>query len=105
MQGSCKTHGEVEIRRLAADQLFGVEDENIGNDAVMSNIYVADRKWDGVEKVRKLMKSKNVKKPAGRRRHVFVAGDLAHPRRSSIYETMASLNQQTKVPPSQVETV
>jgi len=105
--GSCKTHGEVEIGRMAADHLFEVEDADIGNYVVMSNIYAADGEWDGVEKVRRLMKRKDMRKPAGcswieveGRRHVFVAGDLAHPRRPLIYEMLASLNQQIRVPPS-----
>ncbi|XP_020246895.1 putative pentatricopeptide repeat-containing protein At5g08490 [Asparagus officinalis] len=106
--GSCKTHGEVNIGRIAAEKLLDVEDANVGNFVVMSNMYAADRNWDGVEKVRMMMKNKDLKKPAGcswieveKMRHVFVAGDLAHPQRALIYETLTSLTQQIKVQPSQ----
>lgn len=107
--GSCKIHGEVEIGRLAADHLFDVKVADVGSYVVMSNIYAADRRWDGVERVRRLMKSKDLRKPAGcswieveRTRHAFVAGDLAHPLRPMIYEMLASLKQQISVTPSQM---
>ncbi|VAH32663.1 unnamed protein product [Triticum turgidum subsp. durum] len=63
--GACKVHGEVGIGQLAADHLFSMEAGDIGNYVIVSNIYAADEKWDGVEHVRKLMKSKDMKKPAG----------------------------------------
>jgi hypothetical protein len=37
----------------------------MGNYISVSNIYAADEKWDGVEHVRKLLTSKDMKKPAG----------------------------------------
>ncbi|KAM0940213.1 putative tetratricopeptide-like helical domain superfamily [Dioscorea sansibarensis] len=101
--GACKMHGEVEIGQLAAANLFNVEGGNIGNYVVMSNIYAAGGKWDGVEQMRKTMKAKNLKKPAGcswievnGKRHVFMAADLSHPNRSSIYEGLVTLDQQIK---------
>ncbi|OAY63794.1 Pentatricopeptide repeat-containing protein, mitochondrial [Ananas comosus] len=79
--GACKTHKEVEIGRLVAKRLFEIEGENIGNYVVMSNIYAANERWDGVGEVRRMMKSKYLKKPAGcswieveKSRHLFVAG-------------------------------
>ncbi|XBI56155.1 hypothetical protein VPH35_037808 [Triticum aestivum] len=63
--GACKVHGEIRIGQLAADHLFSMEAGDIGNYIIVSNIYAADEKWDGVEHVRKLMKSKDMKKPAG----------------------------------------
>jgi pentatricopeptide repeat protein len=63
--GACNVHGEVRIGQLAADHLFSVEGGDMGNYISVSNIYAADEKWDGVEHVRKLMKSKDMKKPAG----------------------------------------
>ncbi|CAL5067987.1 unnamed protein product [Urochloa decumbens] len=99
--GACRVHGEVEIGQLAADQLFSMEAENIGNYIIMSNIYAADEKWDGVENVRKLMKSKDMKKPAGcswievdKTRHLFIASDVKHQDRSCIYNMLGSLYQQ-----------
>ncbi|KAF0893200.1 hypothetical protein E2562_023222 [Oryza meyeriana var. granulata] len=39
-------HGYV---TKTADRLFSMESEDIGNYVIMSNIYAADDKWDGVE--------------------------------------------------------
>ncbi|PUZ47270.1 hypothetical protein GQ55_7G151500 [Panicum hallii var. hallii] len=101
--GACKVHGEVELGQLAADHLFAMEAGNIGNYVIMSNIYAADEKWDGVEHVRKLMKSKDMKKPAGcswieveKTRHLFIASDVKHQDRSCIYDMLGSLYQQIK---------
>ncbi|KAH7681436.1 Tetratricopeptide-like helical domain-containing protein [Dioscorea alata] len=101
--GACKMHGEVEVGQLAADNLLNVEGRNIGNYVVMSNIYAAGGKWDSVEQMRKMMKAKDLKKPAGcswievdSKRHVFVAADLSHPNRSSIYDILVTLDQQIK---------
>nr|CAD1836925.1 unnamed protein product [Ananas comosus var. bracteatus] len=103
--GACKTHKEVEIGRLVAKRLFEIEGENIGNYVVMSNIYAANERWDGVGEVRRMMKSKYLKKPAGcswieveKSRHLFVAGDLCHPRRVNIHDMLTSLDQQIKDP-------
>ncbi|CAL9173592.1 unnamed protein product [Musa hybrid cultivar] len=103
--GACKIHKEVEIGRMVADHLFDAEAENIGNYVVMSNIYAADGRWEGVEQVRRLMKTRDLKKPAGcswlevsMKRHVFVAGDLSHPQRTLIYSTLRTLDQLMKEP-------
>ncbi|PKA55965.1 Putative pentatricopeptide repeat-containing protein [Apostasia shenzhenica] len=108
--GSCKIHGEVEIGRLAADHLFNVEGWNIGNYVVMSNIYAAGGRWDGVEKVRRVMKNKDMRKPAGcswteidRKNHVFIATDLCHPQRNLIYSLLKSLDRQLKDPGLQLD--
>ncbi|GJN02853.1 hypothetical protein PR202_ga20241 [Eleusine coracana subsp. coracana] len=100
---ACKVHGEIEISQLAADHLFLIEAGDIGNYVIMSNIYAADEKWEGVEHVRKLMKSKDMKKPAGcswieveNTRHLFIASDVKHRDRSSIYDMLGILYQQIK---------
>jgi pentatricopeptide repeat protein len=100
---ACKVHGEIEIGQLAADQLFSIEAGDIGNYVIMSNIYAANEKWDGVDHVRKLMKSKDMKKPAGcswieieKTRHLFIASDVKHRDRSPIYDMLGILYQQIK---------
>ena len=101
--GACRTHHEVELGRLVADRLFEIEADNIGNYVVMSNLYAADARWDGVIEVRKLMRTRDLKKPAGcswieveRQETVFIAGDSSHPQRSLIYTTLSTLDQQIK---------
>ncbi|XP_058786421.1 putative pentatricopeptide repeat-containing protein At5g08490 [Vicia villosa] len=103
--GACKTYHEVELGCIVADKLFKMEDNDIGNYILMSNLYAADAKWDGVMEVRKMMRNKDLKKPAGcswieveRTNNIFVAGDCSHPQRSLIYSTLYALDQQVKQP-------
>lgn len=103
--GACRTHHEVELGRFVANRLFKIEAENIGNYVVLSNLYAADARWDGVMEIRKLMRTRDLKKPAGcswieveRRKNVFVAGDTSHPHRIDIYRILSTLNDQIKEP-------
>ncbi|XP_052179378.1 putative pentatricopeptide repeat-containing protein At5g08490 [Diospyros lotus] len=101
----CRTHHHVEMGRAVADQLLKVESSDIGNYVVLSNLYAAEDRWDGVLEIRKLMRTRDLKKPAGcswieveKRKNVFMAGDCSHPQRSIIYNTLTVLDQQIKEP-------
>ncbi|XP_038900364.1 putative pentatricopeptide repeat-containing protein At5g08490 isoform X1 [Benincasa hispida] len=101
--GACKTHHEVELGLVVAEQLFETKADDIGNYVVMSNLYAADAKWEGVLEVRKLMKEKEFKKPPGcswieveGEKHFFLAGDSLHPQRNLIYNLLSILHQQIK---------
>ncbi|KAL6502289.1 hypothetical protein OROHE_024717 [Orobanche hederae] len=101
--GACKTHHDVDIGRVVADHLLKIETSDIGNYVVLSNLYAADARWDGVLEMRRLMKSRDLKKPAGcswieigKIKNTFVAGDYSHPRRSLIYGILSHLDKQIK---------
>lgn len=101
--GACRTHHKVELGCLVADHLFEVEADNIGNYVVMSNLYAAEARWDRVVEVRRLMKTRDLKKPAGcswieveRKKNTFIAGDSSHPKRGIIFSTLSTLDQQIK---------
>lgn len=101
--GACKTYNEVELGRLVADRLFELEEDNIGNYIVMSNLYAADSRWDEVMEMRKLMRSRDLKKPAGcswieveGTKNVFIATDSSHPQRCHINSTLSNLDQHIK---------
>ncbi|KAJ8769211.1 hypothetical protein K2173_000986 [Erythroxylum novogranatense] len=103
--GACRMHHEVELGKFVADHLFQIEASNIGNYVVLSNLYAADAKWDEVMKVRKLMKIRDLKKPAGcswieveRINNLFVASDSCHPERSIIFTVLGVLDQHIKNP-------
>ncbi|XP_077231845.1 tetratricopeptide repeat (TPR)-like superfamily protein [Tasmannia lanceolata] len=103
--GACKKHHEVELGRLVANRLFDVGGGDIGNYVVLSNIYAAGGRWDGVGEVRRLMKMKEFQKSAGcswieveRRRHAFVVGDSSHPQRLIIYSMLRTLDRQIREP-------
>lgn len=101
--GACRNHQEVEMGRAVADRLFEIENNNIGNYVVMSNLYAANARWDGVIEIRKLMKTRDLKKPAGcswieveGSKNVFIAADFSHPQRSSIFSMLSALDRQIK---------
>jgi hypothetical protein len=101
--GACKIHHEVELGRIVAEKLFKTEANDIGNYIVLSNLYAADARWDEVTELRKTMRDKDLKKPAGcswieveRTNNIFVVEDCSHPQRSLIYSTLYTLDQQVK---------
>ncbi|THG21555.1 hypothetical protein TEA_018144 [Camellia sinensis var. sinensis] len=63
--GACRTHHQVEMGRVVADQLFEIEASDIGNYVVLSNLYAAEARWDGVLEIRRLMRTRDLKKPVG----------------------------------------
>ncbi|XP_015089440.1 putative pentatricopeptide repeat-containing protein At5g08490 isoform X2 [Solanum pennellii] len=101
--GACKIHQEVDVGCAAADHLFQVNANDIGNYIVMSNLYAANARWDGVLEIRRSMKMRDLKKPVGcswieveRKKSVFAAGDYSHQQRGLIYETLRVLDEQIK---------
>ncbi|KAF3664723.1 putative pentatricopeptide repeat-containing protein [Capsicum annuum] len=101
--GGCKIHQEVGMASATADRLFQVNSNDIGNYIVMSNLYAANARWDGVLEIRRSIKRRDLKKPVGcswieveRNKSVFAAGDYSHPQRRLIYETLRVLDEQIK---------
>ncbi|CAM0909627.1 unnamed protein product [Alopecurus aequalis] len=97
--GACRIHGNIEVAKVAAEHLFKLEPEGIGNYVLLSNTLASAGKWDEVSKVRKLMRSRKLKKdPAvswfeGRDGlvHQFFAGDNCHPRTNEIKKALLEL--------------
>uniref|UniRef100_A0A803L533 Pentatricopeptide repeat-containing protein n=2 Tax=Chenopodium quinoa TaxID=63459 RepID=A0A803L533_CHEQI len=103
--GACRTYDEVELGQIVADQLFSLDDSDIGSYVAMSNLHAADEKWDGVLEIRKLMKTRDLKKPAGcswievnSKRRIFVYGDSSHPETDAIYCTLMALDKKVNEP-------
>lgn len=78
---SCRLQGKVSLAERAAMELFELEPNNPGNYVVLSNIYANAGMWEGVNRVRELMRERGLKKEAGcswlqigNRIHTFVAG-------------------------------
>ncbi|XP_043694411.1 pentatricopeptide repeat-containing protein At1g05750, chloroplastic [Telopea speciosissima] len=94
---ACRTHGDVNLAERLTDYLVELEPDCDSNYVLLSNIYAAVGRWDGVGKVRNAMKALGIKKKPGFsaieiecRIHEFVAGDKSHTQSDSIY---AMLNQ------------
>eukprot|EP01018_Ginkgo_biloba_P008628 Gb_28770 [translate_table: standard] len=101
--GVCKIHTNVEIGERAAEHLFELDPKNAAHYVLLSNIYAAAGRWDGVEKVRKLMKDRRVKKMPGcswieinNKVYAFLGGDRSHPQVEQIYAKLETLSGQMK---------
>ncbi|KAL4188391.1 hypothetical protein AMTRI_Chr08g202170 [Amborella trichopoda] len=63
--GACGIHGNVEMASLAAEELFKLNAARPGSYVGLSNTFAAAGRWEGVSKVRELMREKGVSKDAG----------------------------------------
>lgn len=102
--GACRIHADPDMAEIAANSLFELEPDSIGNYILLSNIYASAGRWEDVARVRKAVKFKGMKKnPAcsfveGRDGviHEFLAGDLTHPRSSQIKHELENLLDKLK---------
>ncbi|KAL5211022.1 hypothetical protein ABZP36_006645 [Zizania latifolia] len=95
---ACRVHRNVELAEIASQELFKLDPRNSGYYVLMSNINAVAGRWDGVSKVRRLMKDKKVQKIPGyswvdvnNSSHLFVAADKSHPDSEDIYMSLKSL--------------
>ncbi|XP_051124670.1 pentatricopeptide repeat-containing protein At5g08510 [Andrographis paniculata] len=94
--GACSFHGEVELAEKAAEALSVLEPWNVGNYVILSNIYAKAGRWEGVAKMRKMMKRSSDAKAAGHslieegggRIHRFFVEDRSHPRCRQIFAVL-----------------
>ncbi|XP_057825853.2 pentatricopeptide repeat-containing protein At4g02750 [Cryptomeria japonica] len=63
--GACRMHNNVELGEYVADQIFKLEPENTAPYVLLSNIYAAAGRWSDIEKVRKKMRGRDMKKKPG----------------------------------------
>ncbi|XP_077243104.1 pentatricopeptide repeat (PPR) superfamily protein [Tasmannia lanceolata] len=101
--GACSFYGHVELAERAAEFLFHLEPWNPGNYVILSNVYAFSGRWDGVAKVRMLMKGNRVKKGAGYSFielhgfvHKFLVEDRLHPRCDEIYALLDEITGKMK---------
>ncbi|XP_020523012.1 pentatricopeptide repeat-containing protein At3g12770 isoform X2 [Amborella trichopoda] len=101
--GACRIHGNTRIGEYAAQNLFRIEPEHAGYYVLMSNIYAASNHWEEVGKLRGVMKSKGLKKPAAcsmieleKEIHVFHSSDWSHPQSKRIQREMERLVAELK---------
>ncbi|KAJ7962635.1 Pentatricopeptide repeat-containing protein [Quillaja saponaria] len=102
--GACSFHGNVELAEMAAKSLFELEPWNPGNYVILSNIYASAGQWDGVAKLRKLMKGGNITKAAGYsfieeggQLHKFIVEDKSHPRSAEIFALLTGIYTMIKL--------
>ncbi|GLT84822.1 hypothetical protein SLE2022_030340 [Rubroshorea leprosula] len=102
--GACSFHNNVELAEKAAEFLFQLEPWNPGNFVILSNIYASAGRWDGVARLRMVMKGCQITKAAGYslieeggEMHKFIVEDKSHPRCDEIYAVLDQLLTMMKV--------
>eukprot|EP01018_Ginkgo_biloba_P008782 Gb_27833 [translate_table: standard] len=103
MLGACRIHTNLELAENVAEHLLESDPKNAAHYVLLSNIYAAAGRWDDIEKVRKLMKGRRVKKMPGyswievnSKVHAFLVGDGSHPQTKEIYAKLERLSGQMK---------
>lgn len=92
---ACKMHRMVTLGEYAAEKIFALDPLTTGHYVQLSNLYASARMWDGVAKVRVIMKSKGLSKDSGYsvieingKLEAFRIGDKSHPRWDEIYKKL-----------------
>lgn len=100
---ACKTHSETRFAEFAAEKLITMEPKNAGNYVLLSNIYAAAGKWDGVAKMRTFLRDKGLKKTPGSswlevngQVCEFLVADQSHPRSDDIYAILRNIELEIK---------
>ncbi|KAL6289230.1 hypothetical protein ACE6H2_006740 [Prunus campanulata] len=108
---SCRIHGKLHLAEVAAKHLSEIEPNNAGNHILLSSIYAANKKWDEVARIRKLLKESELKKERGKswieikdKVHSFMVGERKHARIAEIYSKLDCLIEELKIMGYKAET-
>jgi pentatricopeptide repeat protein len=78
----CRIHNNIELAECVAECLFELDPKNAAPYVLLSNMYAAVGRGDGIEMVRRMMKERGVEKMPGcswieinKQVHVFLIGD------------------------------
>ncbi|XVE65917.1 hypothetical protein DITRI_Ditri08aG0038100 [Diplodiscus trichospermus] len=101
---ACRVHCNVQLAEIATDELFKIESDNSGNYVLLSNIYADSRRWDGVSRMRAMIRKNQVRKnrasswiELGSVVHEFVTGDVLHLDSERIYSTLYLVSEEMKL--------
>ncbi|PON76476.1 Pentatricopeptide repeat [Parasponia andersonii] len=93
---SCRIHCNLEIAIIAMEHLLELEPDDTGNYVLLSNIYADIGRWESVSKIRKLIRSKSMKKKTpgcslievDNMVEEFVSGDDSKPSTKDIFSML-----------------
>ena len=60
--GAYRIHTNIELGEPVVEHLFELDPKNVATYVLLSNIYAATSRWDDIEKVRKMLKNREVKR-------------------------------------------
>lgn len=94
----CQAHKNIELGIKTADRLLCIDSMNPSVYVVISNIYAQARRWDAVNFIRNLMRTRGLRKTpgyslieVGNQVHTFFAGDNSHPNWVEIYQHLENI--------------
>ncbi|CAO2826893.1 unnamed protein product [Amaranthus hypochondriacus] len=100
---SCRTHNDLVLGRIAAEELLRLEPNRAENYVLVSNLLAQSGKWDDVRNLRKKVKEKGLKKNAGcswleieGKIYNFVAGDQMLSRSDETREMWIGLEKKIR---------
>ncbi|XP_057473710.1 pentatricopeptide repeat-containing protein At3g29230-like [Actinidia eriantha] len=95
---ACRTHKNVALAEVVLERLVELKADDCGVYILMSNIYADAEMWEGVQKIQKLMRERNMKKETGRSVIEvdgdileFISGKKAHIQGEEIETIISSL--------------
>lgn len=95
---ACRVHRNLELGKFAAEKLFGLNPEKLGNYIVLLNIYNSSGRVDEAAEVLEALKRRGLRLlPAcswieiKKQSHRFVFGDKSHPKTIEIYTKLDEL--------------
>ncbi|CAN4107252.1 unnamed protein product [Withania somnifera] len=98
-----RVHRNVELGKLAAENLISLQPQDSSAYVLLSNLYAATGDWQERAKVRKIMDERKVKKEIGyswievkNKTYSFMASDVSHPLSDSIYMKLDELRGRLK---------
>lgn len=98
--GACRLHGELELAETVSERLAELDKENnfSGYQVLLSNMYAEEQNWKSVDRVRRGMREKGLRKEVGRSGievagyvNCFVSRDQEHPQSGEIYDVIDGL--------------
>ncbi|KAL5994541.1 hypothetical protein ACLOJK_024594 [Asimina triloba] len=103
--GGCKLHGNLEIGKVAVEELMVLEPENSGYYVLLINMYAEANQWSKVARVRAAMKGRGVEKKSPGCSWIEIEGvvyefavdDRLHPLWDDICMLLVALDEQLKM--------
>ncbi|XP_054797976.1 pentatricopeptide repeat-containing protein At5g39680-like isoform X2 [Prosopis cineraria] len=95
---ACHVLRNYGMGRKIAEHVIQMDPHDVGTYTLLSNMHAKARRWDGVAKIRKLMRDRNIKKEPGASwlgirndTHIFLSKASNHPESSQIFEKVQQL--------------
>lgn len=101
--GGCRTHQNLELGKIAAENLLQLEPDDPATYIVMFNLYASFGKWEEAAQFRRMMAERNLRKEVScswitvkGEMHRFIVGDRHHPQAEQIYSKLREFTSSTE---------